>query len=173
MPDRALLISTLQPKQQNIWDLIIPDIEGFSGVEDTLILSMRNFPLPKSTTASITIPMDGTEAKFAGKTTFQDMQVTFNDYLDRDTALLVKNWRSLVFNNETGASGLVSAYKRNGYANVYTSEEEYISTYKLIGVWPSSDDYGSLDKGSAEVVQISITLTIDRAYLGGPVVVNT
>ena len=165
MPDRASIIATQQPKQQNIWDLYIPGITGLNGKEETLMLSLRNMPLPKSTTAVITVPMDGTEAKFAGKTTFQDLSVTFNDWFDKDTAHLIKEWRRLAYDPDTGGSGLVSAYKKDGYMKVYTSEEEFVATYNLDGAWLSSDDFGTVDKGSGEVIQIACTLTIDRGYL--------
>lgn len=169
MSDRAAIISTLQPKQQNIWDLYIPGIEGLNGKEETLMLSLRNMPLPKSTTAVITIPMDGTEAKYAGKTTFQDLNITLNDYFDRDTAWLVMEWRRQVYDPLTGISGLVSQYMKDGYMKVYTSEEDYVSTYNLDGCFLSSDDFGTVDKGSGDVIQLSCTLTVTRGYLAGPV----
>lgn len=169
MEDRADLIRVWQPKQQHLWDIIIPDVPGLDGHTETLQLSLKSAGLPSESTGVITVPMDSTEAKFAGKTTFENIELTFNDFIDRDTASLLRDWRSRVFNPTTGGAGLVSGshgYKLNGFAKVYSDKtEKYVAEYTLKGIWPSTGKWGSLDKGSAELVQISVTLVIDRGYM--------
>ena len=166
MQDRADMIRTWQPKQQHLWDIIIPGVDGLAGHTETLQLSMRSAGLPSDTTGVITVPMDSTEAKFAGKTTFENIELVFSDWIDRDTAVLIREWRSRVFNPLNGGAGLVAAYKLDGFAKVYSDEEEtYTSEYTLKGCWPSSGKFGNLDRSSAELVQISVTLVVDRGYL--------
>jgi len=166
MQDRAKMISVWQPKQQHLWDILIPGVPGLNGHTETLQLSLKTAGLPSETTGEIKIPMDSTEAKFAGKTTFSNIELTFNDFIDRDTALLLRNWRSKVFDPLTGGAGLVAGYKLDGTAKIYSDQtEEFICEYALNGAWPSSGDWGSLDRNSAEVVQIKISLVIDRGYM--------
>ena len=172
MEDRADLIRVWQPKQQHLWDIIIPDVPGLDGHTDTLQLSLKSAGLPSESTGVITVPMDSTEAKFAGKTTFENIELTFNDFIDRDTASLLRDWRSRVFDPVTGGAGLVSnlgsikGYKLNGYAKVYSDQSEaFVAEYTLKGIWPSTGKWGSLDRSSAELVQISVTLVIDRGYM--------
>lgn len=166
MEDRQDIIRVWQPKHQNLWDIIIPQVPGMDGHVETLALSMRSAGLPRENTSVITIPMDSTEAKFAGKTTFDNIELVFNDYIDRETATLIRHWRNNVFNVQNGGAGLVANYKLDGFAKVYSDQtEQYTSEYTLKGAWPSTGNFGNLDKSSAEVVQISVTLVIDRGYL--------
>jgi len=165
MQDRADIIRVWQPKQQHLWDIIIPDVPGLDGHTETLSLSLRSAGLPSDSTGVVTIPMDSTEAKFAGKTTFENIELVFNDYIDRDTANLIRAWRSRVFDPTTGGAGLVANYKLNGYARVYSDQtEEYIAEYTLKGIWPSGGNFGALDKSSAETIQIRVPLVIDRGF---------
>jgi hypothetical protein len=166
MQDRADMIRTWQPKQQHLWDIIIPGVPGLTGHVDTLQLSLRSAALPSESTGVITVPMDSTEAKFAGKTTFADIELVFSDWIDRDTALLIRNWRSKVFNPLNGGAGLVAQYKLDGFAKVYSDQtEEFIAEYILKGCWPKDGNWGSLDRNSADLVQIRVPLVIDRGYL--------
>lgn len=166
MEDRQDIIRVWQPKHQNLWDIIIPNVPGMDGHTETLALSMRTAGLPRENTGVVTIPMDTSEAKFAGKTTFDNIELVFNDFIDRETASLIRDWRNRVFNVSNGGGGLVANYKLDGFAKVYSDKtEEYVAEYTLKGAWPSTGNFGSLDKGSAEPVQISVTLVIDRGYL--------
>jgi hypothetical protein len=166
MQDRAKMIGVFQPKQQHLWDIIIPGVPGLDGHTETLQLSLKSAGLPSESTGEVKVPMDSSEVKFAGKTSFENISLMFSDYIDRNTAALIRNWRSKVFDPITGGAGLVAQYKLDGYAKVYSDQtEEYIATYALQGAWPSTGKWGDLDRSSAELVQISVTLVIDRGYM--------
>jgi hypothetical protein len=139
--------------------------DGQGGKEDTLVLALASFPLPKTNNNPIEVGYLNEKRKFAGNPVFDDLAVVFNDYVDQNTAAIIWKWRYKVYNPSTGHIGFASEYKKRGDITLYApnGDEQYNRVYEIIGAWPSQVDPGEIDLAGEDVVKITITLTIDKA----------
>src|SRR3990172_12748075 len=74
--------------------LYIVNLDG--NANNLVTLSLASFPLPKVTTNPIEVNFLNEKRKFAGMTTYEDLTVIFNDYVDPETARRLHAWRPLV-----------------------------------------------------------------------------
>jgi hypothetical protein len=162
-----------EPQRQNNALLRISGLTGETGQNNqrnqqgsnvgVLELSLQSFPLPKSNTNIVEVDYLNEKRKFAGKTMYDDLSVIFKDYVNKETARILNAWRYQVHNPETGVINLASVYKKRGDAILFGPNGEFERSYELIGVWPSAFDPGDIDMSTDEPVQITLTLTIDKA----------
>lgn len=134
-----------------------------SGQEDILTLSLSSFPVPKVNNAVLEIGWMNEKRKFAGPPTFDDLSVIYKDYVDQQTANLLLKWRHQVYDPNTGKIGLASAYKKTGWVAMFSPEGSVERRYDVIGIWPSAFDPGDADLQGEDTINITCTLTIDKA----------
>lgn len=131
--------------------------------DDTLEFALSTFPLPKSANGIIEQRHVNEMRKFAGNPTFEDLQVVYKDMVDVDIAKILQKWRYSVYNPETGQVGLASQYKKTGTITLFAPNGGFVRTWKLIGAWPSNFDPGDADLSGEDTINISVTVTIDKA----------
>lgn len=155
--------SRFEPQRSNNGILRIFDFNfgGFGG--EALELAVKTFPLPKSTTNVTEIDFINQKRKFPGKTTYDDLSVTFNDYIDGGTARALAIWREAVKGSRQGRIGLKSQIAKDGAAILFAPDGTRTRAWDYKGIWPSTDDFGDIDYASDEPVIINITFTIDLA----------
>lgn len=153
-----------EPQRQNNALMYIVGVGGQQ--ENVLTLSLSAFPLPKVTQNPIEIGYLNEKRKFAGNPTFDDLSVTFNDYIDVGTADALLLWRHQCYDPNRGTVGLASSYKKSGWVTLFSPDGDpgYNREYTLIGIWPSMFDPGEIDHQGEDVVRITCTFTIDKAY---------
>jgi hypothetical protein len=133
-----------------------------SGAE-TLELSVRSAFLPSESNEEIEIPYMNGRVYIAGKYMFETGTVTFNDNLDKGTANIVKAWRKLVSDPETGSVGLAANYKKKAEVVMYAPDFSIKRWWELYGLWPQAANFGALDYSASDVVQIEVTFRYDKA----------
>jgi hypothetical protein len=134
--------------------------------DDTLELALSTFPLPKTSNGIIEQGHVNEKRKFAGNPIFEDLPVVYKDMVDVDIARILQKWRYTVYNPETGQVGLARDYKKRGTATLFAPNGGFVRTWTLIGAWPSSFDAGDADLSGEDTVNISVTITIDKAIPG-------
>lgn len=141
-------------------------IVGLDGnANNVLSLSLASFSLPKENSNIVEVPFLNDKRKFAGMTTFDDLQVVINDYVDRPTAEILYRWRYLVKDPITGKMGNKASYAKTGRAVKYSPQGDLDREYTLEGIWPSAMDGGEIDMSNdSDGLKITMTLTIDKAY---------
>ena len=149
-----------EPQRVNNAVLHFSDLPG----DEELVLALSSFPLPKKTHGIIEVGYVNEKRKFAGLPTFDDLSVIYKDYVDKNTANILLKWDRLVYNPLTGRMGLKAEYAKDGYAELFAPNGEFIRHYDLIGCWPSGFDPGDIDLMGEDTVNITLTLTIDKAY---------
>jgi len=149
-----------EPQRVNNALLHISDLEG----DDDLVLALMSFPLPKRTMGIIEVGYVNERRKFAGLPTFDDLSVVYKDYVDKNTADFLWKWANMVYDPKTGVIGLASTYKKNGWVELFAPNGEHIRNYDIQGVWPSGFDPGDIDLTGEDTLNITMTLTIDKAY---------
>ena len=153
-----------EPQRANNALLHFSDLPG----DDELVLALASFPLPKVTNGIVEIGHLNEKRKFAGLPTYDDLSVLYKDYVPKGTAAILHAWRRLVYDPETGKIGLKAQYAKNGYAELFAPNGEYVRQYDLIGCWPSGFDPGDADLAGEDTINITVTLTIDKAIpVGG------
>lgn len=152
-------IDTLEPQRQSNGILRIANL--LNG--DVFELGIQGFPLPKRAVGVIEIRYLNEVRKFAGNPTYDDITVTFNDYIDNDLAGVIDEWFTLVHNAKNGKTGWARTYKKTGHVELYGPNGQYSRFWDVRGVWPSSFDPGDIDVTSEDAVKIQGTFSIDKA----------
>lgn len=139
-------------------------IAGLDGNDNNfLTLTLQSVTLPKENTNPVEVFFLNEKRKFAGNTTYEDLTIVFNDYVDKDTAKLLYQWRYLVKNPVTGKVGNKSDYAKAGRVVKYGPDGGSEREYEIVGMWPSALDGGDMDMSSDEGIKINMTLSIDKA----------
>lgn len=141
--------------------LYIVNLDG--NANNVITLSLASFPLPKESSGIIEVNFLNEKRKFAGMVTYDDLTIVFNDYVDKETARLLYNWRYLVKNPVDGKIGNKSAYAKAGRMVKYGPDGGSDREYELQGIWPSALDGGEADFASEDGIKVNMTLTIDKA----------
>lgn len=139
--------------------------------QNVTVLSLQGFGLPNVTVEATETMFLNEKRKVAGTVNFDDIEVTFKDFCDQNTAQILKSWHEQVYDPSTGSIGLARNYKKNGIIELFAPNGSYSRYYYLEGVWPTLYNPGTIDMTSAEPVLITMTLSIDKAYaaqLPGP-----
>lgn len=141
--------------------LYIVNLDG--NANQVVTLSLASFPLPKETSGIIEVNYLNEKRKFAGMVSYDDLTIVFNDYVDKETARLLYNWRYLVKDPITGKIGNKASYAKTGRMVKYSPSGDLDREYEIQGIWPSALDGGEIDFASEDGVKVNMTLTIDKA----------
>ena len=103
--------------------------------------------------------------KVAGKTNFDDISITIKDFVEKDIEAILMKWRYAVYNPETGKIGWAKTYKREARITLYSPNGTRERSWVAQGVWPTSVELGDLDYSSSDLRKITMTLSVDSAYM--------
>lgn len=152
-------LNNLEPQRQNNGRIIINGLDG----SDQVTLAASAVPLPKRAIGIIEVFHLNERRKYAGNPTFDDLAITFTDFIDIDLANILNKWWIQVYNSTNGKIGFARSYKKTGFIEMFAPNGTFDRGYDLLGVWPSNYDGGDLDKEGEDKVRITLTLTIDKA----------
>jgi len=137
---------------------------GPSKGEDILTLSLNGFGLPTVSVEALETSFLNEKRKIAGTANFEDIEVTYKDFVDIGTAHICKLWHEQVYSPYTGKIGLARNYKKSGTIELFAPDGSHLRYYFLQGLWPTSFTPGTIDMTSAEPIMITMTLSIDKAF---------
>jgi hypothetical protein len=152
----------LEPQRSNNALLHINDVPG-AGSDNELVLSLSSFPIPKSNNGVVELAYLNEKRKFAGNPTFDDLSVIFKDYVNKGVADALLQWRQQVYNPHNGTIGFKKVYAKTGFVQLFAPDGTGVRHYNLFGVWPSTYDPGDIDMAGEDTINITVTLTIDKA----------
>lgn len=136
--------------------------QGTGAKDDVLTLALASFALPKVTMSPLELGYLNEKRKVAGRPTFDDLSVVFNDFVDVGIASILQKWWYLIYSPETGLMGLAAQYKKQALVKLYGPNGAFDREYELIGCWPSAFDMGEIDQLGEDNVKITMTLTYDK-----------
>lgn len=140
------------------------EIAGLSGDDkDLIVLSLMTLALPQEKNNVVLLEYGNEVRKVAGKAVFEDIPLKVRDYVDRETRAALMRWRRQVYDTTTGNVGLPSEYKKTAEIILQATNGTSLRTVRIIGVWPSALNPGTLDMSTDNPVEIEATLTYDRA----------
>lgn len=159
----ADLLDTLEPQRQSTGTVSFN--LSTIGISSTNIeLAVRSFPMPKRGLGQLTINHLNETRKYAGLPTYDNLDFTFYDFIDIDIARDLQKWWKAVHNEVNGKTGWARAYKVTGFLNQYGPNGQYDRIWLAKGMFPINFDPGSMDQSSDSEVQISISVSVDKAY---------
>lgn len=141
------------------------DLTEFGAEVGQIGLACASSGLPNSTTDALEAHYGNSLVKLAGKTTFDDIQVTVNDYVEKDIEQIILSWRYAVYDPRTGKVGWAKNYKREARITLYAPNGYRERVWVCQGVWPTSLSLGDLDYSSSDLRKIDMTLSVDHAYM--------
>jgi hypothetical protein len=137
---------------------------GLSSAESAVTLSLAGFSLPKNETSPVMVPYLNEVRKFAGQTVFDDMSVSFHDYVDRAIAQAMWAWRYKIHDPRTGLRGIKTTYAANAEIEHFAPDGGLSRFYTVQGIWPMSLDMGDIEMGADEPVRIQVRFCCDKVY---------
>ena len=120
---------------------------------------------PTLAQSAITMQHMNVERYIKGKSTWSPVDITLYDPIVPSAAQAVMEWIRLGHESVTGRDGYSDFYKKDVTINLLGPVGDIIEEWTLKGAWVSSANFGTLGFDSADVVDISVTLTYDYAIL--------
>ena len=114
-----------------------------NNMSDDLVLSIKNGFTPKENISVLTVPYGNSEVKFAGRPTYDEGSIIWNDYYDKDIELLLKAWQMAAFNPQNGDA---KNYKLEAIMTMYSPGYTVARRWLIHGCWLASvngDDMGN------------------------------
>jgi hypothetical protein len=164
---------SFSPQHVNNWTI---EIEGLPagqlrpGDATVALMISRGF-LPTVGVDEVGIPFGNETVYVAGRARYEGGTLEVRDYVDIDTQDLLTQWFDQVYGGvRDGASGRVgqpSRYKKPGNLLIAAPDGTENRRWAMRGIWPMQMNFGSLDQGSSEQVQIACSLRYDKAVYKG------
>lgn len=130
---------------------------------DNLVLSVKAGFSPKENVSTVNVAYGNSHVKFAGIPTYDDGNIVWNDYYDKDTELVLKAWQSAAYNARTGSVGDARNYKRTAYMTMYSPSGNAIRRWKIFGCWVSTVNGDDLSNDNNAIRTLSATFVYDYA----------
>lgn len=149
-------------RKQNNFVLHIEDITNEGNSLDLII---QQAFLPQVSLEALNLRHGNDSIKLAGVATWQGGQITIMDTLSRVELDTLLDWFNSTYDTETGALGLASEYKKDGYVIEYAGDRRYQRKWPIKGMWISSPNLGTLNAASGEMKELTFTIEIDPSPL--------
>lgn len=151
-----LLANKFEPLRQFRFVFLIEGIDAFL---------IKTATRPSFETEEVEIPWINTTRYVAGKTKFGTIDLTLHDPIAPSGAQQVMEWIRLHYESVSGRSGYADFYKRDCQLKMLDPIGTVVSLYDIKGAWIVSANYGDLDYGSSDNVEISLSLRSDNIVM--------
>ena len=147
-----------EPKRLNRYELLL---------EDELRLTCKAVDMPKVEVQNVDVHRMHNLYKVAGsKVTYDDINITFYDFVDNKAATRLEEWHKQVYDLSTSLMGFPAEYKRNLTLLIYGPDHSVVESWLLVGAWPKSFTRQGLDWTKGDGTQeVQVNLSIDEAKL--------
>jgi len=145
-----------EPKHANRFILEIADIPAYI---------IKAAARPSLTNGEIVLDHINVDRKVKGKTRWNDISITLYDPIVPSGAQAVMEWVRLHHESATGRNGYSSQYKKDLTFKTLSGPGEIIEQWEIYGAYILDANFGTMDWGTDEAVQIELTLKYDWALL--------
>ena len=136
--------------------------------QQQLILGIRNCDVPYFTQNTINISRGNSTIKFAGKPSFNDINIEFYDYIGSNVKDTLLAWQNLSYNTKFDYTGLARSYKKDCQLLQLTPTADIVRYWDIKGAWLSSVQPQNFDMTSDAEQTVSATLSYDWAEMHLP-----
>jgi hypothetical protein len=120
---------------------------------------------PSLSNGEIVLDHINVDRKVKGKTRWNDISITLYDPIVPSGAQAVMEWVRLHHESATGRNGYSSQYKKDLTFKTLSGPGEIIEQWEIYGAYILDANFGTMDWGTDEAVQIELTLKYDWALL--------
>jgi hypothetical protein len=136
-------------------------------LEDTatiqeLILSIKSAFSPKVSISILEVQYGNQKTKFAGVPTYENGTITWHDYYDQDTELILKAWQAAACDDATGAVGDAADYKRTAYLTMFAPNGRHARRWKLINCWVADVNGDDFSNEGNNIRGLAATFIFDK-----------
>tara|TARA_R100000008_G_scaffold86844_2_gene82015 strand:+ start:344 stop:832 length:489 start_codon:yes stop_codon:yes gene_type:complete len=151
-----MLPNKFEPKRQFRWVLAIEGIDAFI---------VKTASRPNVSIEEIEIPYINHKRFVAGKASFETLSVTLHDPIAPSGAQQVMEWIRTHFESVSGRAGYADFYKRDIQLKMLDPIGTVVELWDIKGGFLTAADFGSLDYGTSEPTEISLTIRFDNCVL--------
>ena len=145
-----------EPKMANRFIMYIGDIPSYI---------IKAAARPSLTYGEVVLDHINIDRKVKGKTRWNDVAITLYDPIVPSGAQAVMEWVRLHHESLTGRDGYSTQYKKDITFHSLSPTGEKIEEWTLKGAFILDTNFGQMDWGTEESVQIEMTLKYDYAVL--------
>ena len=145
-----------EPKMANRFIMYIGDIPSYI---------IKAAARPSLTNGEVVLDHINIDRKVKGKTRWNDVAITLYDQIVPSGAQAVMEWVRLHHESLTGRDGYSTQYKKDITFHSLSPTGEKIEEWTLKGAFILDTNFGQMDWGTEESVQIEMTLKYDYAVL--------
>ena len=145
-----------EPKMANRFIIYIGDIPSYI---------IKAAARPSLTNGEVVLDHINIDRKVKGKTRWNDVAITLYDPIVPSGAQAVMEWVRLHHESLTGRDGYSTQYKKDITFHSLSPTGEKIEEWTLKGAFILDTNFGQMDWGTEESVQIEMTLKYDYAVL--------
>lgn len=137
--------------------------------QEQLILALRSTDVPTVTQNPIEINRGNSTIKFAGKPSFNTLNMEFYDYIGSDVKDTLLAWQHLSYNRDYDYTGNAASYKKDCQLLQLTPKGEIVRYWDIKGAWLQTVEPGNFSMDSGDEAQtVSATLCYDWAEMHTP-----
>lgn len=152
----SMLPNLFEPKRAGRWLLLIEGIDAFL---------LKSAQRPSYSTEEIPIGWINSTRYVAGKTTFNEIELTLHDPIAPSAAQQVMEWIRLHFESVSGRSGYADFYKRDIQLKLLDPVGTIIELWDVKGAFIKEAKFGDLQYENQDLVEIALTIRFDQAVL--------
>lgn len=173
------------PQRKNTFMLIVHDLNnlprvgavaGSTGTENVIangqeqiMIGLKSCSVPVITQSPIEIDRMNSKIKFAGKPTFNTLDMEAYDYMGSDVKDTLLAWQNLSYNGKYDYVGRAASYKKKCELLQLTPDAQIVRYWDIYGAWLGSVTPGSFDMTDGDTAQtVQAELIYDYAEMHLP-----
>ena len=163
-----------EPQRTNNFEVQFMDIGGLSSIDggiamptnasDCLTLSTVSVSGLNTQIPALDVSYGNNTIHYAGKPSYSDLTISFNDYIGIQTERIIMAWSKLVYDPKTEKIGRASVYKKNGYLLEFSPDGDYIKMWQLEGCFPGDVSFDEYSNDNNSIRKINVTFHVDKYY---------
>ena len=151
-----IMFTPFEPKLKNRYIMQIDGIPAYL---------IKTAARPQITFEEVPLEHMNVKRYVKGKGDWQQMAITLYDAVVPSAAQAVMEWVRLSHESVTGRDGYSDFYKKDITFQVLGPVGDIIEEWKLKGAWIVDANFGDMDFGASEPIEIALSLRYDYAIL--------
>lgn len=119
--------------------------------------------MPSINQVATEMPFLNTSTWVLGRYTWDDVEVTFRQFIGPSTTQALMEWVRLESESVTGRQGYAAGYKRNVTISMLDPNGVVVQKWVLINAFPTTVNFGDLSYDSDDIATATVNLKYDYA----------
>jgi len=137
---------------------------GSTFFSETSLLYLKTAQRPHPKFEEVVMHHNQEQAKFAGKTSWEPLKLTWYDSENPDSSKEIYEWFQAISDFTTANVNPPSEYKREGVLAMLNGMGVPTQRWKICNSWPQDGNWDDLDYTDSEICTIEVQVLYDRAY---------